>query len=365
MPSNRLWVATRKGLLGWHRDDTGGWRPNAAPPFLGDPVSQVLYDPRDGALYAALNLGHFGCKLHRSDDGGSHWQELAAPAYPAKPDGDDDPVPWDLKLIWSLAAGGPEQPGVLWAGTIPGGLFRSEDRGASWRLVESLWQRPERRGWFGGGYDHPGIHSVLVDPRDSRRLLLGISCGGVWRSDDEGASWALSAQGMHAAFMPPDQAYEQNIQDPHRVVQCRAAPDTLWAQHHNGIFVSRDGARSWQEITEAGPSVFGFAVAVHPQRPATAWFVPAVKDECRVPVDGRLVVTRTRDGGARFEALTRGLPPPPAYDLVYRHALEVDASGERLAMASTSGNLWLSENGGDDWQCLSTHLPPVSALAFD
>ena len=107
MPSNRLWVATRKGLLGWQRDDTGVWRPNAAPPFLGDPVSQILHDPRDGALYAALNLGHFGCKLHRSDDGGSHWQELAAPAYPAKPDGDDDPVPWDLKLIWSLAAGGP------------------------------------------------------------------------------------------------------------------------------------------------------------------------------------------------------------------------------------------------------------------
>lgn len=364
MPSNRLWVATRKGLLGWQRDDTGVWRPNAAPPFLGDPVSQILHDPRDGALYAALNLGHFGCKLHRSDDGGTRWQELAAPAYPAKPDGDDDPVPWDLKLIWSLAAGGPEQPGALWAGTIPGGLFRSEDRGASWQLVESLWQRPERRGWFGGGYDHPGIHSVLVDPRDSRCLLLGISCGGVWRSDDEGASWALSAQGMRAAFMPPDQAHEQNIQDPHRVVQCPAEPDTLWAQHHNGIFVSRDGARSWQEITEAGPSVFGFAVAVHPREPATAWFVPAVKDECRVPVDGRLVVTRTRDGGASFETLTRGLPPPPAYDLIYRHALGVDASGERLAMASTSGNLWLSENGGDDWQCLSTHLPPVSALAF-
>ena len=139
---------------------------------------------------------------------------------------------------------------------------------------------------------------------------------------------------MRAAFMPPDQAHEQNIQDPHRVVQCRAAPDTLWAQHHNGIFVSRDGARSWQEIPEAGPSVFGFAVAVHPQQ----FCCPGT--HCR-------------------------LPPPHAYDLVYRHALGVDASGERLAMASTSGNLWLSENGGDDWQCLSTHLPPVSALAFD
>lgn len=361
--SNRLWIATRKGLLGWRRSDTG-WAPDAETHFLGDPVSQVLHDARDGALYAALNLGHFGCKLHRSDDGGAHWQELAAPAYPPKPEGSDDPVPWDLKLLWSLAAGGADQPGVLWAGTLPGGLFRSADRGASWQLVESLWQRAERRGWAGGGYDHPGIHSVLVDPRDSRCLLIGVSCGGIWRSDDGGTHWALSAQGLRAAYLPPEQAYEQNFQDPHRVVQCPAAPDTLWTQHHNGIFVSRDGARSWREIERAGPSVFGFAVAVHPRDPDTAWFVPAVKDECRVPVDGRLVVTRTRDGGASFETLTRGLPPGPSYDLCYRHALAVDASGERLAMATTTGNLWISEDGGDAWHALSTHLPPVSAVAF-
>jgi len=360
--SDSLWIATRKGLMR-HARTAAGWAQRDVH-FLGDPVSQVLVDARDGAVYAALNLGHFGCKLHRSDDDGASWQEVAAPAYPAKPEGSDDTAPWDLKLIWSLAAGGADEPGVLWAGTLPGGLFRSADRGASWQLNEALWHRPERRAWMGGGYDWPGIHSVLVDPRDSRRLLAAVSCGGVWRSDDGGASWALSAKGMRAAFMPPDQAFEQNVQDPHCMVRCAAAPDTLWTQHHNGIFVSRDDARLWEEIDHAGPSTFGFAVAAHPREPGTAWFAPAVKDECRVPVDGRLVVTRTRDFGASFETLSRGLPPAPGYDLVYRHALVVDASGERLAMASTSGNAWISENAGDDWRALSTHLPPVAALAF-
>lgn len=360
--SERLWVGTRKGLMAFVRD-AGMWR-HAGAHFLGDPVSQVLVDVRDGALYAALNLGHFGCKLHRSDDGGAHWAEIAAPAYPPKPEGSDDAVPWDLKLIWSLAAGGAGEPGVLWAGTLPGGLFRSADRGASWQLVESLWHGPLRRQWAGGGYDWPGIHSIVVDPRDARRLLVGVSCGGCWRSEDGGASWALSAKGMRAAYMPPEQAYDENSQDPHRVVQCPAAPDTLWAQHHNGIFLSRDGGRQWTEIERAGPSVFGFAVAVDPLDPDTAWFAPAVKDECRVPVDGRLVVTRTRDGGKSFDSHAEGLPPAPGYDLVYRHALVVDASGQRLAMASTSGNLWVSEDGGEHWQGLSRHLPPVSALAF-
>ncbi len=109
--------------------------------------------------------------------------------------------------------------------------------------------------------------------------------------------------------------------------------------------------------------MFGFVVAVHPGDRDTAWFVPAVKDECRVPVDGRLVVTRTRDGGKSFEVLDRGLPTN-SWDLVYRHALDVDGSGERLAMGSTTGNLWVSEDGGEQWAQVSAHLPPIAQVAF-
>jgi hypothetical protein len=164
--------------------------------------------------------------------------------------------------------------------------------------------------------------------------------------------------------MPPERKYDQNIQDVHRVVQCAAHPEFLWAQHHNGVFRSADGAASWQEITSIKPSKFGFAVAVHPRDPDMAWFVPAVKDECRVPVDGRLVVARTRNGGKSFEALSHGLPQEHAYDLVYRHGLAVDPSGDRLAMGSTTGGLWVSEDQGDSWSGVSTQLPPVYSVRF-
>jgi hypothetical protein len=263
-----------------------------------------------------------------------------------------------------LEAGGADEPGLLWAGTIPGGLFRSADRGATWELVRSLWDRPERREWFGGGAVQPGIHSICVDPRDGRRLTLGVSCGGVWHSADGGKSWENRARGMFAAYMPPQRREDPNIQDPHRVVQCAAAPEVLWAQHHNGVFRSTDGAASWQEVPEVPPSVFGFAVAVHPGDPDTAWLVPAVKDECRIPVDGKLVVTRTRDGGKSFEVLGRGLPQEHAYDLVYRHGLDVDATGRRLIFGSTTGGLWASEDGGDSWQCVSERLPPIYCARF-
>lgn len=358
----RLFVATKKGLFRLERD--GDWKV-AEVSFLGEPVSMVLPDRRDGTVYAALNLGHFGVKLHRSADGGTTWEELPAPAYPPKPEeAADDKHPWSVKQIWSLEPGGPDQPGLLWAGTLPGGLFLSRDRGASWQLVDSLWNRPERQEWFGGGYDWPGIHSILVDPRNSSHLLVGVSCGGAWRSEDLGATWETSSKGMWAAYMPPERREDPIIQDPHRVVRAPSDPEILYIQHHNAAFVSRDGGRRWQELTAIRPSSFGFAVAVHPKEPDTAWFVPGVKDECRVPVGAKMVVARTKNGGDHFEVITRGLPQDHAYDLVYRHGLDVDASGDQLAMGSTTGSLWASDDAGSSWRAVSEHLPPIACVRF-
>ncbi len=367
--SDQLYVASRKGLF---RIDRGrsGWT-IAATHFLGDNCSIVLADPRDGTVYAALDHGHFGSKLHRSDDGGTTWQEIASPSYPEppenhtpKPTAMGKAAPWALKLVWSIEPDSVHEPGGLWCGTIPGGLFHSPDRGESWQLNRPLWDDPRREEWFGGGYDHPGIHSIAVDPRDDAHVVIAVSCGGVWISRDRGASWTLGGAGMRAEYMPPERSDDRVIQDPHRLVTCQRAPDVMWVQHHNGIFRSDDAGANWRELTDIAPSTFGFAVAVHPENPDVAWFVPAVKDEHRIPVDGRVVVTRTRDGGRHFETLVTGLPQHHAYDLTYRHALDVDAAGERLAFGSTTGSLWISEDQGDSWHAVSTHLPPVHAVQF-
>jgi hypothetical protein len=363
--SDRLYVSTRKGLFTLDRSGPDDWGVVRAA-FLGDPVTMLLDDARDGTLHAALNLGHFGVKLRRSEDRGRTWQEVGTPAYPAEPEGQIDATPAapSVHQIWSLAAAGDDRPGALWAGTIPGGLFHSPDRGESWVLNRALWDRPERDKWFGGGYDDPGIHSVCVDPRDSRRVTVGVSCGGVWVTPDAGETWECRADGMFAEYMPEEQREDPSVQDPQRIVQCPSSPDNLWAQHHNGVFRSTNGAERWTEVTAIRPSSFGFAVAVHPQRPDTAWFVPGVKDECRIPVDGRLVVARTRDGGRSFDVLRKGLPQEHAYDLVFRHALDVDTTGDRLAVGSTTGGLWISEDGGDRWHCVNAHLPPIYQVLF-
>lgn len=364
--SDRLLVSTRKGLFTVDRT-AAGWKV-AQTAFLGDNVTLAHVDPRDGGCYAALNLGHFGVKLKFSPDGGKTWEDRAVPAYPegeTVPKGDGKPPsPATLKLIWALESGGSDQPGRLWAGTLPGGLFRSDDGGQSWHLVRSLWDRPERQNWFGGGADHPGIHSLCRDPRSSKTLRLAISCGGVWVTEDDGETWQLGGQGIYADFMPPDRRFDPTIQDVHMMKQCSSAPDCLWVQHHNGVFRSTDGGKTFTDVPTAAPSVFGFAVAAHPENPGVAWFVPAVKDERRVPVDGKVVVSRTRDGGGSFEVLRDGLPQEHAYDLVYRHALTVDGTGDRLAVGSTTGGLWVSEDQGDRWAAVPARLPPVHAVTF-
>ncbi|MBI1291297.1 exo-alpha-sialidase [bacterium] len=364
--ADTIHVSTRKGLVTARRQ-SGEWRIDPKIDFLGQPISLSLHDPRSGYSYACVNLGHFGQKLHRTRDGGATWEEIAPPAYPPQPEGVEDicpmrktPIPWSLQMIWSLETGA--EDGQLWCGTIPGGLFVSRDHGDSWQIVESLWNRPERKKWFGGGYDYPGIHSICVDPRNRRHLSVAVSCGGVWHSTDDGATWEGRAQGMRASYMPPDLADDPDTQDAHRMVRCPGQPDRLWVQHHNGIFRSDDNAMTWHDCPNGLPSTFGFAVAVHPRNPDRAWFAPAVRDEVRVPVDNRFVVSRTDDAGKTFQVLGSGLPEPPGLHLVYRHGLDVDDTGDVLAMGSTTGSLWISENGGDHWERLSAELAPIYSV---
>lgn len=366
--SDRIFVATRKGLFEVERKSPGQWVISRGH-FVGDNVSMVLHDRRDGRTHAALDHGHFGVKMHRTADGAT-WEEIPAPAYPEKPadlvenDMWGRPLPWSTVRVWALEPGARSKPGELWCGTLPGGLFKSTDSGATWQIVRSLWDHPKRKEWMGGGADLPGIHCIRIDPRNPDCVRVGVSTGGMWMTENSGETWTNPGTGMRAEYAPPEQTYDPTGQDIHCLAQSQAEPDRLWVQHHNGIFRSDDGGQSWTEITEAGPSVFGFPVVVHPEHGDTAWFVPAIKDEKRIPVGGRMVVTRTRDGGKTFDVLSKGLPQEHAYDLVYRHGLDLDETGNRLVMGSTTGSLWVSEDQGDSWHTVSTHLPPIHAVRF-
>ena len=195
-------------------------------------------------------------------------------------------------------------------------------------------------------------------PRDHAKNKIVMK-----RSTDGGKTWGQSAHGMKFDDGPSSEVESPDGQDPHMMVQSPADPTKFWVQHHAGIFKSVNDGKLWTRV-KAKPSSFGFGVVVHPSDPDTAWFVPGIKDEKRIPVDGALVVTRTRDGGKTFKSLKKGLPQKNAYDVVFRHALAIDETGDVLAMGSTTGNVWVSENQGDSWQLVSSTLPQVYAVRF-
>jgi len=353
---DELILGTRKGLL--VTDLSGAVRREF---HLGVPVSYAAVDPRTGVWWAGVDHGRWGQKLHRSKDGGITWEEVPAPQYP---EGEEisEGKPATLSYIWLIAPGGADEPNRLYIGTEPGGLFVSDDGGDNFYLCDSLWNHPSRKtGWFGGGRDYPGACSIIVDPRDSRHIYVGISVGGVFETRDGGATWEPRNRGLRADFLP--NPYAEVGHDPHFVVSSAANPDVLWQQNHCGVFRSVDGGQTWTDISEnGGPVKFGFAIVADEHDPDVAWVVPAISDEIRLAVNKALCGSRAADAGTAWTAVREGLPQQNCYDVTFRHAL--DKSGDRLAFGTTTGSVYLSEDRGETWRCLGHDYPPVYSVRF-
>jgi hypothetical protein len=383
--AERILVGTRKGTF-FVEKVSGQWKPRLAG-HAGAGVNFVARDPHRGTLWAALGHGHWGAKLSRSTDGGESWEDAPQVTYPegarylAPPMPDEDggsgvPVLKDATLLklWCI---GFSPSGRMYLGTIPGGLFTSDDGGESFELCRGLWNHESRGGdlfegegtghtdWFGTpaseGEFAPGIHSICVDPRNEDRVLVAVSTAGVLETIDGGATWRGRNKGMLMDYLP-DPAADWG-HDPHAIELCAGDPDHVWQQNHCGVFYSADGAATWKKVSRPDDGVhFGFPVAVDPEDGKTAWLVPGKSDMQRITVDGSLFVARTQDGGETWQRLREGLPQACAYDVVYRHALA--NRGDVLAFGSTTGNLYVSEDRGESWQAVGNNLPPVYSVRF-
>ncbi|MDI3403827.1 WD40/YVTN/BNR-like repeat-containing protein [Streptomyces cavernicola] len=352
MPTDVLLaVGTRKGLFLGRRRGVA-WEFDG-PHFNAQAVYSVAIDTRGDTprLLAGGDSAHWGPSVFHSDDLGATWTEpTKAPVKFPKDTGAS------LERVWQLHPSAAE-PDVVYAGTEPAALYRSEDRGESFELVRPLWEHPTRKQWVPGGGGE-GLHTILTDARDPRAITVAVSTAGVFRTEDGGASWAPSNSGVSAVFLPdPDPEFGQCV---HKVARDAAEPDRLYLQNHWGVFRSDDGGARWTDIGGGLPSDFGFAVAAHPHRADTAYVFPINADIDRVPAEHRCRVFRTQDAGKTWEPLAEGLPETDHYGTVLRDALCTDdADPAGVYFGNRNGELYASADDGESWQRLASHLPDV------
>jgi photosystem II stability/assembly factor-like uncharacterized protein len=354
-----LLIGTRKGLvIARSRDDRRTWELDELRYSTGEVAAVGVDQRRDPPrVFAAVQSMHWGATLVHSDDLGRTWSEPEQPpvAFPQHTGA-------ALIRIWQITPAPADQPDVVYAGVEPHALFRSEDGGVTYSLVEGLWNHPHRTEWRPGA-GGACLHTVIPHPTDAQRMLVAMSTGGVYRTADGGATWEPANRGIQVLFAPEDQRFPEYGQCVHHVAMHPSAPDRLFAQNHFGVYRSDNGGDTWEAIENGLPSNFGFPVEVHPHRPQTAYIFPLAADMNRMPADGRCRVYRTDDAGDTWQPLDAGLPDGAYYSAVLRNAMCTDvADSAGIYFGTRVGEVFASRDDGDSWTRVAQHLPDVLSV---
>jgi photosystem II stability/assembly factor-like uncharacterized protein len=357
-------IGTRKGLFVAEGKKSRKKFDLRGPFGTGVAVYSALIDTRGSPRILASSCNaFFGMKVLRSTDLGHTFKETkSAPAFP-KDDGRA------VANIWSIEPGAGKKE--LLCGTEPAALFRSPDGGDTWEMSEGISNHPHARQW------HPGagglcMHTIV---RDGNRVHLGISTGGHYLSEDGGATFQASNTGVGAGFSPDP--YPEFGQCVHKIARHKDAPGRLYMQNHGGwaswegpggprpdigVLRSDDHGKSWRSIAKGLPSDFGFPIVVHPHDPDVVYVLP-LEPATRTCPGGSPAVYRSENGGDSWHRLARGLPKKETFFTVQRDAMDIDEmKSPALYFGTTTGQLWMGRDGGEEWECLFDALPPIHCV---
>lgn len=382
MSTVRVLVGTKKGAFICTAD---GKRQNweiSGPHFAGWEMYHLKGSAAEpNRIYASQSSGWFGQIIQRSDDGGKTWNTPGSSAEDLKgPEGfpkgesnkfvyegevgkhmwyDGTQHPWEFKRVWHIEPSLTD-PDTAYAGVEDAAIFKTTDGGKTWKEMAGLRQAKGHLWQPGAG--GMAVHTILLDPKNDKRIFVAISAGGCFRTDDGGVTWKPITKGLKSQFELPDPNAEVG-HCVHRIALHPSKPDTLFMQKHWDVLRSDNAGDQWNEVSGNLPTDFGFPIDVNFNEPETIYVVPITSDSLHYPPDGKLRVYRSKTGGNEWEALTKGLPQKDCYVNVFRDAMAVDHLDQSgIYFGTTGGQVYCSPDGGDNWTTIAAHLPAVLSV---
>jgi photosystem II stability/assembly factor-like uncharacterized protein len=384
----RVLVGTRKGAFTLTADAKRAQWEVSGPHFAGWEIYHLKGSPADpNRIYCSQSSSWFGQIMQRSDDGGKTWHQPGTPpgeplttpegmpkgesnkfVYDTSPETgapltthqwyDGTQHPWEFKRVWHVEPS-PDNPDVVYAGVEDAANFRSDDGGKNWRELASL-RKAHGEQWAPGA-GGMGLHTILIDPKNPKRIYIAISAAGAFRTDDGGKTWKPINKGLHSQYIPDPNAEVGHCV--HRIAMHPSRSNVLFMQKHWDVLRTDDAGDNWHEVSGNLPTDFGFVVDVHAHEPETIYVIPIKSDSEHYVPDGKLRVYRSKTGGETWEALTNGLPQENCYVNVLRDAMAVDTLPEcGIYFGTTGGQVYVSPDGGDNWSAIVRDLPAVLSV---
>ena len=339
------------------------WR-RAGPFLAGESVNSVRYSPDDGRLYAAtLTEGVFA-----SESLGRRWVPLNRGL--------------NVRKVWTVEVD-PRDSCRLYAGTHYGHLFSSGDRGKSWLEVSGLHTAPGREKWgidWGFGTTGLCVHTIAIDPSDSRRIYVVPAGNGTYMTEDGGETWSHMQNGVmdycpvmgeeDAPDIPTGSAGDarsKHLREVHRCTHKLALSakkrGTVYQQNHCGVYATTDGGRSWRDVSPSNSVRHGFGISLVEDRERSVYIVPAYQGVCKKHnscIRGRLEVFRL--SGSGWTRLSNGLPSR-VHTCVLRDAVSSDTLHPGgVYFGTTTGELYGSPDGGESWSEIARDLGRIQGV---
>ena len=359
--SNEVLVGTREGIAIIAREGSA-WQ--VAHRALTDRhISAIIMEPESGLTIA----GAFHGSVHVSADSGRTWE----------PKGNG----LTQTNVYSLASARVDGHARLYAGTEPAHLFVSDDLGDTWHAlgIREKWPLPYARGmalktddpgvlfagcgelglywtevpslrsvpslpkWSFPAPPHIGhVKHINFEPGNPTTIYASIEVGGLLKSTDAGQSW---------------QEFPELYEDVHRLMIHPSNSRCLYAVTGRGLYVSPEGGTTWEQWTGREDEIGGYpdGFVFCPSDPKLI-FMTAAQDApgtWRTTHFAGARISRSRDGGRSWEILHNGLP-------VEAFCLEESGNSSSIFAATTSGEVFCSEDLGESWEKIISGLAPIS-----